>query len=240
MNKKINLPLKFTLFSIILIILVSLLSFTKEALYKKEISNASTSEALTVILDAGHGGEDGGAIGNGNVYEKDLNLSITLKIGKLLKGSGINVVYTRTTDTLLYNKNEDYKNKKKILDLSERVKIAEKTENSIFVSIHMNAFSQTNTRGLQVYYSKNDPRSRVIAERIQGAVKTKLQPTNKRKTVAATSRIYLLNNITKPAILIECGFLSNPEECRLLASEKYQNELSKIISEEIIRYVNKK
>lgn len=240
MSRKTNLSVKFMLFSIFLIVLISLLSSLKEAFYKNETDTVSTHEPFTVILDAGHGGEDGGAIGNGNIYEKDLNLSITLKIGKLLEKKGVNVIYTRTTDTLLYNKNDDYKNKKKSLDLAERVKIAEKVENSIFVSIHMNSFSQANTKGFQVYYSQNDPRSRVIAERIQNAVRTKLQPTNKRKIVPATSRIYLLDNITRPAILIECGFLSNPEECHLLTIEKYQIELSKIISDEIIRYVNKK
>lgn len=240
MTKKTSLSVKFMLFSILLIMLVSLLSSIKDMFYKKETNTVSTHEPITVILDAGHGGEDGGAIGKGNVYEKDLNLVITLKIGELLKNKGVNVVYTRTTDTLLYNKNEDYKNRKKSLDLAQRVKIAENTENSIFISIHMNSFSQTSTKGFQVYYSQNDPRSRVIAERIQNAVKVNLQPTNKRKITPATSRIYLLDNITKPAILIECGFLSNPEECSLLTTEKYQNELSKIISNEIIRYINKK
>lgn len=226
--------------TIILMLMIFILSVMNDSLSEAWISEVSTHEPLTVVLDAGHGGEDGGAIGKNNVYEKDLNLLITMKIGKILENNGINVVYTRTTDTLLYNKNEDYKNKKKALDLAERVKIAQKYENSIFISIHMNSFSQSDTRGFQIYYSKNDPESRIIADQIQNAVKNKLQPSNRRKTVDSTSRIYLLKNIKTPAILIECGFLSNPEECKLLSTEKYQNDLSVTIADEIIRYINKK
>jgi N-acetylmuramoyl-L-alanine amidase len=101
----------------------------------------------------------------------------------------------------------------------------------------MNSFSQSQYSGLQIYYSKKHQESYVLANRIQAGVKKELQPTNTRKATAATNRIYLLDRIERPAILIECGFISNHEECRLLSTEIYQHQLSKIISSEIANYV---
>ena len=192
-----------------------------------------------MVLDAGHGGEDGGAIGKNKVLEKDLNLYITLKIGERLKKQGINVIYTRTEDVLLYDKNSNYQNQKKSMDLANRVKIAQETDDCIFVSIHMNSFPESKYNGLQIYYSKNNPSSRVLAEDIQLAIKNELQPNNKRKISEASSKIFILDRLTCPAVLIECGFLSNAEECRLLCTEIYQNQLSEIIAEKIQKYVEK-
>ena len=125
-----------------------------------------------------------------------------------------------------------------MLDLATRLKIAKETENAIFVSIHMNSFPQTQYSGLQVYYSGNDPRSASLANLIQKRVREELQPTNSRKTKAATSSIYLLDRITSPAILVECGFLSNPEECQKLSSEEYQDQLARILAKTIADYVS--
>ena len=202
-------------------------------------NDLTQNNKFTVILDAGHGGEDGGAVGVTGVLEKDLNLAITFKVGNELKSRGINVIYTRTEDTMLYDKNSDYKNQKKSLDLAERLKIANNTQNPIFISIHMNSFSQSKYSGLQVYYSKNNQLSYQLANCIQSAVQKEIQHSNNRKSVEATSRIYLLDRLLCPAVLIECGFVSNFEECRLLATEIYQKQLAKIISEEIANYVEK-
>lgn len=216
---------------------ILLFLFIKNNTTSTPIKKVQTDEKITVVLDAGHGGEDGGAIGVSGVYEKDLNLSITLKIGEYLKEHNINTVYTRTEDILLYDRNADFKNRKKALDLAARVKIASQTQNCIFVSIHMNSFSESKYNGLQVYYSKNNPKSYPLANEIQKEIKNKLQPLNNRKVSQATSRIYLLDRIMCPAVLIECGFLSNPEECKLLETEIYQNQLAKIISHIIANYV---
>ena len=236
---KLKTPTFFIIFTVFLVLIILLCTQLKENLKITPSQSVLSDEEITVILDAGHGGEDGGAVGNGNIYEKDLNLAITLKIGEKLKSNGINVVYTRTEDILLYDRNVDYKNRKKALDLAARVQIADKTQNCIFVSIHMNSFPKTQYKGLQVYYSKNHPLSKTLASAIQTAVKNELQPDNNRKITEATSRIFLLDRIEKPAILIECGFLSNYEECRLLSTETYQNQLSEIISMEIEKYVEK-
>lgn len=239
MKKKPHMPSFFIIFSILLIFTILLFLFVKEADILKKSKTVSSPTQISVIIDAGHGGEDGGAVGNKNVYEKDLNLSIALKVGKMLEDEGINVIYSRTEDILLYDRNVDYTNRKKALDLAARVKLANDTENAVFVSIHMNSFPQSQYKGLQVYYSKNDTRSKELAQAIQSAVKAQLQPQNNRKITEATSRIYLLDRIQKPAILIECGFLSNSEECRLLTTEIYQKNLSEIISNEIIKYIEK-
>ena len=227
----------FILFSII-VILLSLLLMSLKSDVATERQTLSENE-ITVVLDAGHGGEDGGAIGKNGVLEKDLNLSLAKRIGTELEKQGVSVVYTRTEDILLYDKNADYKNKKKALDLAARVKIAQDTQNSIFVSIHMNSFSETRYSGLQIYYSKNNELSKDLAASIQSAVRSNLQPQNERKATMATNRIYILDRLYCPAILIECGFISNVEECRLLCTDVYQNELSKIISQEIENYIKK-
>ena len=194
---------------------------------------------ITVVIDAGHGGEDGGAIGVNGVYEKDINLSVALKIGDFLEAQGIEVIYTRTEDVLLYDRTVDYHNRKKSLDLAARVDLANKTKNCVFVSVHMNSFSQSKYRGSQIYYSKNNPQSFVLASSIQNSIKSNLQPQNTRKATEATSRIYVLDRLDCPAVLIECGFISNGEECRLLCTEVYQDQLSQTISEEIKNYVEK-
>lgn len=232
--------LSFLLFSLLLAALLSL--FGAIMRYASSLSdkaaNAPIEPVITVILDAGHGGEDGGAVGKNGVYEKDLNLAITQKIKANLKEMGISVLCTRNEDILLYDRNVDYKGRKKMLDLAARLKIVKDTPNPIFVSIHMNSFPQTQYNGLQVYYSGNDPRSADLALLMQNEVRDQLQPTNSRKIKQASSNIYLLDRITAPAILIECGFLSNAEECAKLSTEEYREELAFILACAIADYVD--
>ena len=201
----------------------------------QKIQRATVAEAtasapiFTVVLDAGHGGEDSGAVSASGVFEKDVNLSISKKLEMLLSACGIPVVMTRTEDILLYDKTVDYHGRKKALDLAARRKIAEDIQNPIFVSIHMNAFPATQYSGLQVWYSKHSPHSLTLAETIQNMTAQQLQRQNQRRVKAATSSIYLLHHLECPAILVECGFLSNPSEAELLASEEYQNQLALLL-----------
>ncbi len=189
-------------------------------------SATDTPKDYTIILDAGHGGEDGGASSASGALEKEINLAITMSLRDLLVASGTHVILTRSEDTLLYDKTVDYHGRKKALDLAARRKIAEETPNAIFISIHMNAFPQTKYRGLQVWYSKNNPASLFLAESIQQLASEQLQPDNTRRIKAATSSIYLLHHLTCPSILVECGFLSNTEEAVLLTTEEYQEKLA--------------
>ncbi len=179
----------------------------------------------TVIIDAGHGGEDGGTSGADGTLEKDLNLKIAISLSEMLCARGFEVILTRDTDILLYDRDSDYLGHKKSQDMAKRLEIANSHENAIFVSIHMNSFSQSKYRGLQVYYSENNARSELLAQTIQDCVRTNLQPENTRKTKPSAGNIYLLDKLTMPAVLVECGFLSNPEECALLNDENYRHRL---------------
>ncbi|MCL2774971.1 MAG: N-acetylmuramoyl-L-alanine amidase [Oscillospiraceae bacterium] len=185
-----------------------------------------------VIIDAGHGGFDSGAVGVDNIEEKNLNLSIALKLKRLFNMSNFEVILTRETDILL---NDDGATKKKASDLANRVKIANKYPDAIFVSIHMNKFPQAQTKGMQVFYSPNNLNSVNLAELIQQNDKEYLQPENHRG-IKRGKDIFVLENIKNCGVLIECGFLSNPEEAHLLTQDDYQNKVAKIIFASIAEF----
>ena len=191
-----------------------------------------------IILDAGHGGEDPGAVGINGALEKDLNLSIVMQIGELLEEKGYIVIYTRTDDRLLYSNEENIKGIRKISDLKNRCKVADRYPDSIFVSIHMNSFGSKKYSGLQVYYSNNNDRSYNLAQTIQSKVKQDIQPENNR-AIKEGKNIYLLENISNTSVLIECGFLTNTSECEKLSKKEYQKELSFSIVCGIIEYIEK-
>ena len=225
--------------ALVFVILIAVSVGVVTKIYRKELfieANAGISDEKIIILDAGHGGEDCGAIGANGVYEKDLNLAVTLEIGKQLEEKGYVVVYTRTDDRLLYGPDEDIKGIRKISDLKNRCKIAARYPNSIFVSIHMNSFASSKYSGLQVYYSEQNPESVRIAGSIQDTVRESLQQKNNRVTKKGDN-IYVLEHVTNPAVLIECGFLTNSEECDKLSEKEYQKSLSFAIVCGIIDYV---
>lgn len=230
--------LRFTAFLLMFCGIAGCFSFSSIRSFRFN-STTEAAPAWTVVLDAGHGGEDGGAVSASGIYEKDVNLSITLKLHELLRANGISVVLTRSEDILLYDRTVDYHGRKKALDLAARRKIAEETPNCVFVSIHLNAFPQTQYSGLQVWYSQNTPSSLTLAQTIQHMTAEHLQLQNNRRVKLATSSIYLLHHLQCPAILVECGFLSNPEEAALLSTEEYQNKLAFLlflaISDEITK-----
>ena len=228
--------LEFALFCIISL-LISLILIIPSINFELPLPTDTDVGNVTIVIDAGHGGEDGGCEGNGLV-EKDLNLDISMRLASLLREAGVNVVMTRETDILLYDKNSDYEGKKKVQDVRRRLEIATEQENAVLVSIHMNYFAETKYSGLQVWYSKNDSKSRILANLIQTEVKTTLQPNNKRSIKEATSGIFLLNNATFPAVLVECGFLSNTDEARALGDAEYRQSLAKSIFEAIMEYIS--
>ncbi len=194
------------------------------------------SEKSIIIIDAGHGGEDCGAVGVTGVYEKDLNLIIAKEIGELLSDEGYAVVYTRQDDRLLYRENENIKGLRKISDLKNRCKIAAEYPSALFISIHMNSYSNAKYSGLQVYYSPDSEDSRILAATIQNSVKDSLQTDNNRK-IKKGEGLYVLENVENTAVLIECGFLTNPLECEKLSEKEYQKSLSFSIFCGIIEYI---
>ena len=192
----------------------------------------------TVIIDAGHGGEDGGASSASGLIEKHLNLEISSILCDMLKDAGVSVVMTRTDDRLLYDRSVDFEGRKKKLDLAARLEVAKTYEESVFVSIHMNSFSDKRYSGLQVWYSPKCPESMVLAQKIQSNTRLSLQPNNKRAIKAADSKIFLLDNAISPAVLVECGFLSNPDEARLFESDEYKTKIAKVIFDSILEFLN--
>ncbi len=236
MDKAGSLIIKFCIFSIVLSLTALLLCwvFNRFGTGKKTWKNVNSLP--TIIIDAGHGGEDGGASAHDGTKEKTLNLDIALTVGEMLKSAGYNVIQTRTEDKLLYT--EHKKGSLKMQDLRNRLEVSKENENSIFVSIHMNKFSQEKYSGLQVFYSDNSPDSKELANLIQNNVKSYLQPDNDRASKIAGSNIYLLDNIKTPAVLIECGFLSNPEEFEKLNTEEYRKELSGVIYSSVVEFLN--
>ncbi|MDO4199456.1 MAG: N-acetylmuramoyl-L-alanine amidase [Clostridia bacterium] len=193
-----------------------------------ECEKNNSSGVKTIVLDAGHGGEDGGAVGAEGIIEKDINLSVALKLRDILKASGYKVIMTREKDIAIYDDSAKTLREKKRSDLHNRLDIIEENsgENVIFVSIHQNKFPDSKYHGTQIFYSKHDPKSIDLAQAVRKSVTEFLQPDNDREIKEANQKIYLLNNSKIPAIVVECGFLSNPEECAKLADKNYQSEMA--------------
>lgn len=228
----------FVVFSLIFCLVASLMISAGSRYHKKTDEkkvSADENRAFTVVIDAGHGGEDGGASFDG-VYEKDINLAVALALDEILTSNGIKTVMTRNEDVLLYDKNSDYRGQKKIQDLATRKKTAEKYDDPIFISIHMNSFPEKKYKGLQVYYSGNDERSRALAESIQASTRDFISPQNQRKAKKADSSIYLLDRLECPAVMVECGFLSNDEERALLCNENYRQAMALSIASSVIEF----
>lgn len=201
------------------------------------ITEASPQEYVFVI-DAGHGGEDGGAE-VGGVLEKDLNLAISENIADICTLFGTNVKLTRSDDRLLYDyygSIDSYVGKKKTYDLRNRLRIGEEAAPVLFVSVHMNKFTQPQYKGLQVYFSPNTPESEEAAEIIQSYAKKYLSPENERETKRATNAIYILKRITIPAVLVECGFMSCPDELAMLQTNEYREKTAAVIFSSCLEY----
>lgn len=194
------------------------------------------NNTFTVIVDAGHGGEDGGAVASDGTVEKDINLDIALKLEKILKMYGFKVIMTRNSDIMTCDENLSTQREKKISDIRNRAKIISSFPDSVFVSIHQNNFYDPTQKGTQVFYSKNNNKSKTLADCIQQSVVSAIQEHNKRLTKKSGSEIYLLHNSVCPAILVECGFLSNKNDLNLLKSDDYRRKIAILIADGIIKY----
>lgn len=233
------------LFLIIVPILVCSLIFSSSVIYKNKHSVAvetSVSESFPVIIiDAGHGGFDGGATAKDGTIEKDINLKISRYISEYLNLLGFKTILTREDDVSLEDNPELSIKKRKTSDIHNRLKIMEETSNALFVSIHQNHYSVEKYSGLQVFYSPEfSDESSILAQSIQETVIHTLQPENNRQIKQCGNSVYLIYNAVKPAVLVECGFLSNVKETELLKSDDYQMKIAYCISLGIFNYVNLK
>ena len=191
------------------------------------------------MANSAHGGFDGGAVAQDGTIEKDINLNIALSLEKMLKQSGFEVIMTRTEDTSTEDNSGDKIPSKKKSDLRNRLLLMEKYENAVFVSIHLNKFTTSAASGSQIFYSGNEDNSKILGELIQNSIISKLQKDNTRVNKKATSSTYILHNATIPAVLVECGFLSNSSDLKLLKNKEYQNKMAFCIYCGILDFFNK-
>lgn len=182
-----------------------------------------------LVLDAGHGGEDGGAVSITGTPESRINLSIVLKLRDVLGLYGVDPILLRDKDVSLHDDSASTLREKKRSDLKNRVAAVEEVEGATLLSIHQNTYPGSRYHGAHVFYAPTDG-SRTLAEHFQNSIKTALQPDNKRAVKQIPDTVYIMNHVTCPAILIECGFLTNPEEESLLRDEDYQRKLAAVIA----------
>lgn len=192
---------------------------------------------VTVVIDAGHGGEDGGAVSADGIYESTINLQIALRLNDLFHLLGTETVMTRTEDISLHSDENATVAAKKISDLKNRAHFVNGTSNPLLVSIHQNMFEMSQCYGTQVFYSPTDG-SKELAESIQTIMTAYLDPTNHR-TVKPAESVYLMQNIGCTGVLVECGFLSNPEECAKLCTEDYQKQIAIAIVNSVTDYLRR-
>lgn len=204
----------------------------------------SSAEAIPIVLvlDAGHGGFDGGASSINGIYEKNINLLIAKRIQSIAENYNIEVIMTRMTDTALIGKTNKTIKEKKREDLINRRKVIDESNGDLVISIHLNSFSQdSRVRGAQVFYpSKNcSPLTYEVSKNFSELLQNKLEKNiddGKERTAMEKNDIFLFQNVTKPTILVECGFLSNPIDLKNLQNTCYQNRLAITIIETIIDY----
>lgn len=189
----------------------------------------------TIILDAGHGGVDGGAISSTGRSESQYNLEVSLRLNDLLHLLGYNTVMIRTTDISVYTKGETIA-QKKMSDLKERVRIVNEQENGLLLSIHQNNFSDRRYKGAQVFYADTE-NSQKLAKTLQDAFISSINPGSKR-TIRKSTGVYLMEHIQRTGVLIECGFLSNPEEEARLRSGDYQKKLCCVIAATVSNFLS--
>lgn len=192
--------------------------------------SASGYNGITIVLDAGHGGRDGGSVGVNGTIEKEINLRYTLALKEKLVSAGYRVELTRKTDDGLYL--ESAKNKK-MSDLNARMEIIKRANPNLVISIHMNSFSSQSAHGASTYYRSGDESGQIVSDLIQQSLNTYLgAPSNTGKV----GNYYILNESYYTAVLIECGFLSNPEEERLLNTDEYLEKFVDAVYNAILLY----
>lgn len=185
---------------------------------------------VTVVIDPGHGGEDGGAVSPGGVAEGQINLAVSLRVSDLLRFAGQRTRLTRSEDVTICDEGLDTMRQRKSSDLRNRVKLVEETENAVLLSVHQNSLpSSPATHGAQVFWNRQEG-AEELAESVQAALNATVNAGNEKRPRQIPDSIYLMKNITAPGILVECGFLSNGPETGLLQDPSYQLRLAAAIT----------
>lgn len=207
-------------------LLLILVVFTSAYEINQVFKNTGVKECKTVIIDPGHGEPDGGAVGADGVIEKNINLAISFKLKNLFLAAGYSVIMTREDDNAIYDEGSKTIRQKKITDLHNRLAIIKSNPEAAFISIHQNISKSSKSSGSELLYSPNNEGSKKLAQLIQTSITNMLQPQNTRVVFPAQKKLYILGHAKSPAVIVECGFLSNPVECKLLQDDSYQNEMA--------------
>ncbi len=232
--------LYFLLIPLVICAIVFASSFGFYDNYSAEADTKLNTVTPTIIIDPGHGGFDGGALTNDGFPEKDINLEISIYLKKMLDLWGYNTVITRESDISLEDEGLTTIRQRKKSDIHNRMAVMESIDNAVFVSIHQNHYSVERYSGAQVFYSRNfSEESCQLAEYIQESIVSVLQPHNTRLVKECGDSVYLMYNAVKPAVLVECGFLSNNEESELLKTDAYRRKMAFCIAMGIQNYTLK-
>ncbi len=213
---------------------VAMFFLAKEAaVVKAEFVKSEKKECI--VIDVGHGGRDPGKVGVTGCLEKDINLQIAYKLKSFLEMEDYEVFLTRTGDEGLYGKNDQ---NKKRADMEKRVRFIEEKSPILTISIHQNSYSGENVKGAQSFYFSGSQESQELAKTIQASLVNTLDKSNRRRE-KANDNYYMLKNTSCPIVIVECGFLSNTEECKKLETDYYQEKVAWAIYMGTMQYVNK-
>ena len=222
-------------FSVILSFIVIILSILFCKVQQTSSTNIYNNYFPVLIIDAGHGGEDGGAVADDKTLEKDINLDISIKLNDILSVFGYKTKMIRNKDIDLHLTGDTIR-QRKISDIQERYKIMNSIDDCLYISVHQNKFNDARIHGAQTFYSPNNNESKILADFIQESISSQLQPDNNRVIKKSGTDIYLLYNATKPTVLVECGFISNYKELANLKNYDYQQQMALSIAFGIINY----
>ena len=220
-------------------IMISVISFSLFPKTENTVQTVSLPvSGKTIVLDAGHGLPDQGAESTEGITESSINLKIVKKVQSLLEQSGCNVVLTRSDENGIYDLNSNTIREKKVSDIKNRVKIGNESSADAFISIHLNKIPQSQYYGWQTFFKVNSQESEELAKSIQQELNSSIQKENKREALKITGK-YIIEHVEVPITIIECGFLSNPEEEKLLQQDEYQDRLAWGIYNGIMDYFYK-
>ncbi len=200
-------------------------------------TSAGVSERPVIVLDAGHGGLDSGAVGKSGLLEKDVNLSVVKHLQQMLELSGFEVVTTRDEDISIYDAGVEGIRNQKLSDMDNRLEIVQSYPDSIFLCIHQNNYTDPRYFGGQMFYNNNNPDNRTLAQIMQNRF-ADLQEGNDREIKLSGDELYLLRFNKNPSLMVECGFLSNPEEEAKLATPEYQKQLAFTIYSGVMEFID--
>lgn len=219
-----------------LFFVLGILQISESSGYVQTSSEPDKDRRIKVIIDAGHGGIDGGAVAGDGTLEKDINLKIALILDEMLRMSGAETIMTRNSDVSIHDENAQTIRAKKASDIHNRFKIIEDNQDYIFVSIHQNSFSDARYKGAQLFYSPNNSSSANLARCLQNSFSSRLQKDNEREIKKCTTDVYLVYHSQNTAVLCECGFISNVTELKNLKNTEYQKQIAFCIFSGILDY----